>query len=141
MLLESLLDLMNSEYGFIGEIKYEPDGTMYLHNYSTTNIAWNDETRAFYDANVATGLKFYNLNTLFGRVMTTKEVVISNNPKEDPYAFGIPSKCVSLVLLNRVHPLSHSVFPFRGSPATEPLPGHTVFSSRMCGYCGYGRNS
>ena len=99
VLLESLLDLMNSEYGFIGEIKYEPDGTMYLHNCSTTNIAWNDETRAFYDANVATGLKFYNLNTLFGKVMTTKEVVISNNPKEDPFASGLPSKCDCLILL------------------------------------------
>ena len=38
----------------------------------------------------AIGLKFYNLDTLFGRVMTTSQPVISNNPSSDPRAGGIP---------------------------------------------------
>lgn len=92
VLLNALLDLMNSEYGFIGEVKQEEDGTVYLQSYSgaVTNIAWNDETRAFYDAHIETGLKFYNLNSLFGKVLTTEQVVISNNPKDDPRASGLP---------------------------------------------------
>ena len=36
------------------------------------------------------GLKFYNLNTLFGSVMTTQRPVIANMPSKDPRAGGIP---------------------------------------------------
>lgn len=91
VLLDALLDLMNSEYGFIGEVKYEDDGTTYLQTKSTTNIAWNDATRAFYEENVANGLKFYNMNSLFGKCITARQVVISNDPKTDSRACGIPS--------------------------------------------------
>jgi hypothetical protein len=87
---------MNSEYGFIGEVKFEPDGTMYLQTHAITNIAWSDETRAFYDDNIDSGLKFYNMNSLFGTVMTTKNVVISNNPKEDHRGCGIPSEFLGI---------------------------------------------
>lgn len=89
-LLEALLDLMESEYGFIGEIKYEENGTMYLQTHAITNIAWNEATRLFYQDNIDSGLKFYNLNSLFGTVMTTKEAVISNHPQSDPRACGVP---------------------------------------------------
>lgn len=89
-LLEALLELMESEYGFIGEIRYEEDGTMYLQTHAITNIAWNETTRQFYEDNRDSGLKFYNLNSLFGTVMTTKEAVISNSPQGDPRACGIP---------------------------------------------------
>lgn len=54
-LLEGLLDLMSSEYGFIGEIKYEDDGTKYLQTHAITNIAWNQATRQFYDENINFG--------------------------------------------------------------------------------------
>jgi GAF domain len=91
VLLDALLDLMNSEYGFIGEVKYEDDGTIFLQTKSTTNIAWNDETRKFYEDNVANGLKFYNMNSLFGKCIMAKQVVISNDPKIDSRACGIPS--------------------------------------------------
>ncbi len=46
---------MESEYGFIGEIKYEEDGTMFLHNHAITNIAWNQATLQFYEDNVDAG--------------------------------------------------------------------------------------
>jgi GAF domain-containing protein len=36
------------------------------------------------------GLKFCNLKTLFGKVMTTQRPVISNNPSSDNRAGGIP---------------------------------------------------
>ena len=78
-LLDGLLDLMQSEYGFIGEIKHEDDGTMYLQTHAITNIAWNQSTRQFYDDNTNQGLRFYNLNTstslvvsLFSRMARTE---------------------------------------------------------------------
>lgn len=89
-MLSSLLALTKSEYGFIGEIKYQDDGTPFLKTHALTNIAWNEETRTFYEENAPYGLEFYNLKTLFGHVITSEEVVIANSPKEDKRAGGIP---------------------------------------------------
>jgi hypothetical protein len=90
LLLQALLDLTESEYGFIGEVQYEDDGTMFLQTHAITNIAWNQATQQFYQENIESGLKFFNLHSLFGTVMTTKEPVISNDPKSDPRACQVP---------------------------------------------------
>ena len=89
-LLKTLLDLTDSEYGFIGEILHKDDGTPYLKTHTATNIAWNEETRKFYEKHAATGLEFYNLKTLFGKVITSGEKVISNSPSDDPRRGGLP---------------------------------------------------
>jgi diguanylate cyclase (GGDEF)-like protein/PAS domain S-box-containing protein len=89
-MLEALLTLTDSEYGFIGETFYEDDGTPFLKTHAITNIAWDDETRQLYDENVEQGLEFRNMNTLFGKVMTGGDVVIANNPANDRRAGGIP---------------------------------------------------
>ena len=57
-LLDALLELTESEYGFIGEVFHEDDNTPYLKTHAITNIAWNHETRKFYRENVAKGLVF-----------------------------------------------------------------------------------
>ena len=89
-MLEALLTLTGSEYGFIGETFYEDDGTPFLKTHAITNIAWDEETRRLYDENVEQGLEFRNLNTLFGKVMTGGDVVIANNPAGDRRAGGVP---------------------------------------------------
>lgn len=89
-MLSALLELTASEYGFIGEIKYPEQGTPFLKTHALTNIAWNDETRDFYEKNAPFGLEFYNLNTLFGHVISTGEVVIANQPAIDKRAGGLP---------------------------------------------------
>lgn len=65
-LLEGLLDLVDSEFGFIGEVKYDEDDKMYLHVHRATNIAWDEATKKFYEEN-EDNLRFYNMDTLFGR--------------------------------------------------------------------------
>ncbi len=89
-LLDSLLDLTESEYGFIGEVLYTEDNRLYLKMQAITNIAWNDETRALYGRMADSGMEFYNLNTLFGRVLTEGRPIISNDPAHDPRAGGLP---------------------------------------------------
>ena len=89
-LLENLLAITQSEYGFIGEVFFDPEGSPYLKTHAITNIAWNDETRRFYEENAPSGLEFRNLNTLFGAVLTTREPVIANHPDSDPRAGGRP---------------------------------------------------
>ena len=89
-LLVDLLSLTHSEYGFVGEILYKPDGNPYLKTYAITNIAWSEETRAFYEAHAPQGMEFTNLNTLFGAAMTTGRPVIANDPYHDPRRGGLP---------------------------------------------------
>ena len=89
-LLSDILELTDSEYGFIGEVLYQPDGQPYLKTYAITNIAWNDDTRAFYDNHAPQGMEFTNLNTLFGVPLTSGEPVIANDPYHDPRRGGLP---------------------------------------------------
>ncbi|MCJ8169013.1 PAS domain S-box protein [Atopomonas sediminilitoris] len=89
-LLTDILTITASEYGFIGEIKHRDDGSPYLRTYALSNIAWDQATRDFYDANAPQGLEFSNLKTLFGHTIATGEVVISNEPAADPRSGGLP---------------------------------------------------
>jgi len=93
-LFERLLALMlretRSEYGFIGEILHTPEGVPYLRSYAITNIAWTDELRVQYALNVARGIEFRNLKSLFGVVITSAEPILANDPASHPSSGGIP---------------------------------------------------
>ncbi len=89
-LLTQILQITGSEYGFIGEVKRREDGQPYLLTHAITNIAWNDETRAFYDENAPAGMEFSNLKTLFGSVIANGKPVIANEPSTDPRSGGLP---------------------------------------------------
>ena len=87
--LERMLLLTGSEYGFIGMVETDASG-VYLRTKSITNIAWSDETRRFYDTHAPQGMIFRNLNTLFGRALVTKERYVANDVAHDPHAGGRP---------------------------------------------------
>lgn len=89
-LLFSLLKVTESEYGFIGEIRYNEEKVPYLKTFAITDISWNEETRNFYMENAPRGLEFFNLKTLFGEVILNKTLMIANDPKNHPKAAGIP---------------------------------------------------
>ncbi len=90
VLLDDLLTITQSEYGFIGEVLLNVEGEPYLKTHTITNIAWNEETRKIYYDNIQEGLVFANLKTLFGKVMTTGKPVISNSPSTDLRRGGLP---------------------------------------------------
>ncbi|MFN7386774.1 MAG: diguanylate cyclase domain-containing protein [Lysobacteraceae bacterium] len=87
--LQRLLALTGSEYGFIGETGVDAEGK-FLRTKSITNIAWDDATRAFYEANAPAGLYFRNLKTLFGVSIDQETRVIANEVASDPRAGGRP---------------------------------------------------
>ncbi|EAZ88426.1 PAS domain S-box protein, partial [Crocosphaera chwakensis] len=95
-LLENLLILTDSEYGFIGEISYNQQkeyclketymklrGKPSIKIHSLTNIFWNKETKQFYNENAPHNMKFHNLKTLLEAVITTGKPVISNHSSKD----------------------------------------------------------
>ncbi len=90
-LLESLLEMTESEYGFIGEVLQTEAGEPYLKTHAITNIAWSEETHRLYAQQAAGGMEFYNLKTLFGAALTTQKPVIANHPATDPRSGGMPA--------------------------------------------------
>ena len=90
-LLEKLLELTDSEYGFIGEVFTSAEGQPYIKNYAATNIAWNEDTRKLYEASMQNGMIFGKLNSLYGSVLTTGQTIISNQPHSDPRSGGLPT--------------------------------------------------
>ncbi len=88
-LLEYILEITESEYGFIGEMMVEND-VPHLQTHAITDISWNEETKKLYDESLATGMQFYNMETLFGSVLTSGKTVIANDVANDPRAAGRP---------------------------------------------------
>ena len=89
-MLNDILELTESEYGFMGEILQTSKRQPYLRTHALTNIAWNEETRVFYRENAPKGLEFSNLDTLFGEAIKTGGPIIANDPPKDPRSGGLP---------------------------------------------------
>lgn len=122
-MLDTLLELTGSKYGFIGEVLYDEDGSPYLKTHAITNIAWDQKTQALYDDFSEKGFEFRNLNTLFGHVLTSQKTVLSNDPASDPRSTGLPEG----------HPAMHS---FLGVPIFygRDLIGMYGIANRENGY-------
>lgn len=90
-LLGSLLELTGSEYGFIGEISQSEEGNPYIQSYATTNISWSPETRRLYEETKKRGMVFSRMDSLYGAVIRTGQLVISNHPSNDPRSGGLPA--------------------------------------------------
>jgi PAS domain S-box-containing protein len=90
-LLDDLLALTDSQYGFIGEVLGTPDGAPYLKTYAITDISWDSTTRGFYGRDAPKGMEFANLDTLFGAVLEGGDPVIANDPVSDPRRGGLPT--------------------------------------------------
>lgn len=89
-LLESTLKITNSQFGFIGEVLYSDEHKPYLNMIAMTNVAWDKDSKAAYANYKTQGMKFTNLNTLFGAALTTGKPIISNTPATDMRAGGTP---------------------------------------------------
>jgi hypothetical protein len=89
-LLSKLLELTDSEYGFIGEVFYSNEGSPFIKSYATTNIAWSEDTHRLYLKAKKNGMIFSNLDSLYGSVLQTGQPVLSNQPSSDPRSSGIP---------------------------------------------------
>ena len=89
-ILTDLLSLTESDYGFIGEVIEQDDGSRILKTRAITDISWNEEIKEFYRTNAPTGLEFTNLDTLFGHTVRTGEPVLTNNPPLHQASTGIP---------------------------------------------------
>jgi PAS domain S-box-containing protein len=89
-LLDNILSLTQSDYGFIGELFSTIRGDPYLKIYAITNLPDDDKSASLYNECVSTEFEFYNLDNLFGAAITTGKPVISDNPAKKSKWGGIP---------------------------------------------------
>jgi len=82
-LLDELLSLTGSEYGFIGQVLHTPDGEPYLKTHAITNIGWKGQKGNLYGSDESTGMEFQDLKSLVGAVMSSGKQVIAHNPSTD----------------------------------------------------------
>ncbi|WP_339080459.1 PAS domain S-box protein [Pseudomonas sp. TMP9] len=89
-LLRRILEVSASQFGFIGEILRDDADAPYLRTFAISNIAWDADTRAFYDTHATQGLEFRNLDSLFGQVIRSGQPLITNDPANHPKRAGLP---------------------------------------------------
>ncbi len=122
-MLDTLLELTGSEYGFIGEVFYSEDETPFIKSYATTNIAWSEETQQLYEDTKKKGMVFSRADSLYGAVLKTGQLIIANQPTTDKRSCGVPPG----------HPPLNS---FMGIPffAEEELLGVVGIANKDNGY-------
>lgn len=83
-LLRSILEITESEYGFIGEVIFKEDGKRCLKLHALTNISWDDASREIFKQLQSQDMLLCSSETLIGRAMYEESVVISNDVPNDP---------------------------------------------------------
>ncbi len=91
-LFEPLLKLTESRFGFIGIMREGSDGRPFLLVPTISNISWDEGSRALHETHRdrGVGLRFTNLDNLFGHVVVADTVVCSNDPTAHPASRGFP---------------------------------------------------
>lgn len=94
-LLDLAVWLTGSEFGFVGEVEEGRDGDgterpPVLVSRAMSDIAWDDASRAMFESASERGMRFENLETLFGVTLRTGETVFSNDLSDTRRA-GTPS--------------------------------------------------
>ena len=89
-LLDSLVALTGSGYGFLEEVLRDENGAIYKRNLALSNISWDDESKKLYDELVSRKLEFRQSNNLAGAPAFSGKLIIANNAAEDERAGGLP---------------------------------------------------
>jgi PAS domain S-box-containing protein len=122
-LLDILLSLTGSEFGFLDEVLRDENGSPYKLSLSLFNIAWSPETQELYEGLRERRLEFRNLQNLSGLPAVTGKPVIANDAPNDPRSGGLPPG----------HPRIHN---FMGLPMYfgDKLVGVAGIANRDGGY-------
>ncbi|MGZ5580744.1 MAG: EAL domain-containing protein [Methylobacter sp.] len=79
-LLDGILLLIDSAYGFLAEVLHDPEGLAYLKTHALSNVAWNSTTRSLYIETQASGMESGNLGSLIDAVLRTGEAATACVP-------------------------------------------------------------
>ena len=89
-MLQKLVRITDSEFGFLDEVLHDPDGTPYKLSLSQSNIAWDSASRDLNEQLRSRNLEFRDLNNLAGLAVLLNKPVISNDVPNDKRSKGLP---------------------------------------------------
>lgn len=93
-MLSGLLQLCCSQFGFIGRLLPEDNSQACLNILAIHHKGWDETSVAVYQQQVAQGLQMVKLDSLFGDVVTSGNVVL-DNACEDNRGCGFPDTVVT----------------------------------------------
>jgi PAS domain S-box-containing protein len=89
-LLQTLVSLTGSEYGFLDEVLPGADGVLYKRSLALSDIAWDSDSRALYRQLSARNLEFRALDNLAGLPAVSARLVLANDVPHDARGRGVP---------------------------------------------------
>ncbi|AWN16444.1 GGDEF domain-containing protein [Salinisphaera sp. LB1] len=92
VVLDDLITLTGSRFGFIGEMRHDTAGNPYLKVQAIHNRDWTPDSQALYQRVREQGIRFERLNNLVGAPMTRGKVVISQDLDAEPLSIGLPTE-------------------------------------------------
>jgi PAS domain S-box-containing protein len=89
-LLETLVTMTDSEYGFIADVICREDGRLATRNLAISDISWDAASRQLFQQWAASNWEFPTVRNLIGATVTSGRLVISNAVSHDPRSGGTP---------------------------------------------------
>ncbi|MGD8570873.1 MAG: GAF domain-containing protein [Gammaproteobacteria bacterium] len=89
-ILDQVVNLTGSEYGFMGEVKTSKRGKPFIKIFNFSKLSRNVHLQKFMDQYAPPNMEFHNTHNLFGTVLQTGKPTIANDPMRDPRAGGLP---------------------------------------------------
>ncbi|SFR51517.1 response regulator [Thiomicrospira sp. ALE5] len=83
-LLHSLLEITDSEQGFIGEVLFHEDGERCLKIHAITNISWDEPSYELYEKLKSQDMLLCSSETMIGMPMYQEQIIIGNDMQNDP---------------------------------------------------------
>lgn len=89
-IVNGLVDLTESEYGFIGEVCTDKHDKKFIKIHAISGNAWAAIPKETLDQFEIDGLNFYNLDNMFSEIINTGEAVITNSVTIDKTSDDLP---------------------------------------------------
>lgn len=78
-ILNKLMALTESQYGFLCDIRHSPVGEVYFKMQVVSDSAWKSMARDFYERQAPIGMEFDRMRQMFGTACGEGQVVINNS--------------------------------------------------------------
>lgn len=88
--LQAFLDVTHSEYGFIGTMHHDSDGSPWIQSEAISDIAQGQALKELFESPLSEEPPLRDLKTLFGETLRTGELLISNTPAAGPRRGDLP---------------------------------------------------
>ncbi len=89
-LLETLVKITDSEYGFLDEVHRDEDGRLFKKSLALSDISWDEESHRLYERLQACDVEFQDIDNLSGLPARTGKLIISNDASQDSRSGGLP---------------------------------------------------